>query len=205
MRARDCGTRSAEPGRGGVRFQARDAAAGGGIEPAPGDPDFDYRSRASSEFTVSNGPYEPGLWIARKKPTRGWWNRSLSGVGRCHRPVRRSRFGIDWRARSPRGKVSFFFGGIVTIAFEVFARCEPGSSAACAAHEARCPVGSDVPPPVIVPCERRKPGARSERFEDLSGVRMLVWSTRPRVSSGVSSSASLMTACSTAGSRPTRG
>ena len=112
----------------------------GRCRPPPGDPDFDYRSRASSEFTVSNGPYEPGVWTARRKPTHGWWNRSLSGVGRCHRPVRRSRFGIDQRARSPRGKVSFFVRWIVTIAFEVFARCEPGTSAACAAHELRCPV-----------------------------------------------------------------
>lgn len=66
---------SAQPGRDGVHFQARDPATGGGIEPAPGDPDFDYRCRASSEFTVSNGPYEPGVWTARKKPTRGWRDR----------------------------------------------------------------------------------------------------------------------------------
>lgn len=76
VRARDGTTRSAQPGRDGVHFQARDPAAGGGIEPAPGDPDFDYRSRASSEFTVSNGPYEPGVWTARRKPTRGWWKRN---------------------------------------------------------------------------------------------------------------------------------
>ena len=76
VRARDRGTRSAEPGRDGVRFQARDPAAGGGIEPAPGDPDFDYRSRASSEFTVSNGPYEPGVWTARKPPARRRWRRT---------------------------------------------------------------------------------------------------------------------------------
>ena len=69
-RARQRGSRSAEPGRDGVHFRAKDPSAGGGIEPAPGDPDFDYRARAPSEFTVSNGPFERGAWSARTSPSR---------------------------------------------------------------------------------------------------------------------------------------
>lgn len=75
MRARRRGTRSSEPGRDGVHFRAGAPETGGGIEPAPGDPDFNYRRRGPTEFSVSNGPYEPGVWTARKKPTRGWWRR----------------------------------------------------------------------------------------------------------------------------------
>ncbi len=69
-RARRRGSRSAEPGRDGVHFRAKDPSTGGGIEPAPGDPDFDYRARAPSEFTVTNGPFEPGVWSARSAPPR---------------------------------------------------------------------------------------------------------------------------------------
>lgn len=72
-RARRRGSRSAEPGRDGVHFRAKDPSAGGGIELAPGDPDFDYRARAPSEFTVSNGPFEPGVWSARSAPPRRRW------------------------------------------------------------------------------------------------------------------------------------
>ena len=74
QRARRSGRRSAQPGRDGVHFQARDPSAGGGIEPAPGDPDFDYRKRAPSEFTVSSGPFEPGVWSAKSPPSarRRW-------------------------------------------------------------------------------------------------------------------------------------
>lgn len=69
-RARQRGSRSAEPGHDGVHFRARAPSAGGGIEPAPGDPDFDYRARAPSEFTVNNGPFERGAWSARTSPPR---------------------------------------------------------------------------------------------------------------------------------------
>jgi curved DNA-binding protein CbpA len=50
---------SAEPGRDGVHYAANDPRRGGGIEPAPGDPDFDYRERAPSEFEVSDVPLDP--------------------------------------------------------------------------------------------------------------------------------------------------
>jgi curved DNA-binding protein CbpA len=52
-------TSTSEPGRDGVRYAASDPRRGGGIEPAPGDPDFDYRERAPSEFEVSDVPLDP--------------------------------------------------------------------------------------------------------------------------------------------------
>lgn len=52
QRRRARGRASAEPGRDGVHFTASDPKAGGAVEPAPGDPDFDYRERAWREFTT---------------------------------------------------------------------------------------------------------------------------------------------------------
>jgi curved DNA-binding protein CbpA len=52
-------TSTTEPGRDGVRFAAADPRRGGGVGPAAGDPDFDYRKRAASEFEVSGTPLEP--------------------------------------------------------------------------------------------------------------------------------------------------
>lgn len=48
-----------EPGRDGVRFTAGPPAAGSAVDPAPGDPDFDYRERARSEFDVRRAPDPP--------------------------------------------------------------------------------------------------------------------------------------------------
>jgi curved DNA-binding protein CbpA len=60
QRRREQGRSSAaEPGRDGVHYAAGDPRRGGDIEPAPGDPDFDYRERAPSEFQVSDVPLEP--------------------------------------------------------------------------------------------------------------------------------------------------
>jgi curved DNA-binding protein CbpA len=63
-------TSAAEPGRDGVRFAAADPRRGGGVAPAPGDPDFDYRKRAASEFEVSDTPLEPLPREFRRKRRR---------------------------------------------------------------------------------------------------------------------------------------
>lgn len=65
QRRRERGRASAEPGRDGVRFTAADPKAGGSVEPAPGDPDFDYRKRAWREFTVRDERTDPTMWTAR--------------------------------------------------------------------------------------------------------------------------------------------
>lgn len=65
------GSASSEPGRDGVRFTA---SSSGAVEPAPGDPDFDYRERAPSEFYVSNDVGDRAPWTARQR-TRGSWRR----------------------------------------------------------------------------------------------------------------------------------
>lgn len=65
--------RQAAHDRDGVHFRAKDPAAGGGIEPAPGDPDFDHSACAPSELSVSNGPFERGVWSARAAPPRQRW------------------------------------------------------------------------------------------------------------------------------------
>jgi hypothetical protein len=62
-------TSRTEPGRDGVHFTAHGPGGTGGIEPAPGDPDFDYRKRAPSEFNV--GPTDLGRLPRRaRKPKR---------------------------------------------------------------------------------------------------------------------------------------
>jgi len=58
------------PGHDGVHFTAASPTAGGAVEPAPGDPDFDYRRRARSEFTVDNRSGGE-VWTARR-PSRRW-------------------------------------------------------------------------------------------------------------------------------------
>jgi curved DNA-binding protein CbpA len=55
---------SEQPGADGVHFAAADPKSGGGIEPAPGDPDFDYRQRAWREFPSEPTP-PPPPWTAR--------------------------------------------------------------------------------------------------------------------------------------------
>jgi curved DNA-binding protein CbpA len=45
-----------EPGRDGVRFTAAPPTAGSAVAPSPGDPDFDYRERARSEFDLRRLP-----------------------------------------------------------------------------------------------------------------------------------------------------
>ncbi len=75
QRRRERGRASAEPGKDGVRFTAADPKAGGGVEPAPGDPDFDYRKRAWREFPVGV-VREREMWTARqpkhkRRPSRG--------------------------------------------------------------------------------------------------------------------------------------
>jgi curved DNA-binding protein CbpA len=50
QRRRSSAQRSARPGEDGVHFSAADPRHGGAVEPAPGDPDFDYRARAWREF-----------------------------------------------------------------------------------------------------------------------------------------------------------
>ncbi|TVR33984.1 MAG: J domain-containing protein [Nitriliruptor sp.] len=65
QRRRERGRASAEPGRDGVRFTAADPKAGGSVEPAPGDPDFDDRKRAWREFAVRDERTEPTIWTAR--------------------------------------------------------------------------------------------------------------------------------------------
>ena len=67
---RQRGTSGATPGSDGVRFTAASPSAGGAVEPAPGDPDFDYRRRARSEFTVDNRQGGE-MWTARR-PSRRW-------------------------------------------------------------------------------------------------------------------------------------
>ncbi|MFA9430705.1 DnaJ domain-containing protein [Egicoccus sp. AB-alg2] len=63
-----------QPGRRGVHFTAANPRAGGGIEPAPGDPDFDYRRRAPSEFDVDDRP--GGVpWSARPRRRSRWRRR----------------------------------------------------------------------------------------------------------------------------------
>jgi curved DNA-binding protein CbpA len=64
-------TPSARPGEDGTHFAAADPARGGGIEPAPGDPDFDYRERARIEFTVSSSE-PPPEWPTKKRSRRFW-------------------------------------------------------------------------------------------------------------------------------------
>jgi curved DNA-binding protein CbpA len=64
---------SSSPGRDGVHFTAASPDAGGSVEPAPGDPDFDYRRRARSEFTVDNRQ-GGDIWMARRTPRR-WGSR----------------------------------------------------------------------------------------------------------------------------------
>jgi curved DNA-binding protein CbpA len=65
-------TSTTEPGRDGVRFAAADPRRGGGVGPAAGDPDFDYRTRAASEFEVSDTPLEPlPKRFRRKRRRRG--------------------------------------------------------------------------------------------------------------------------------------
>jgi curved DNA-binding protein CbpA len=63
-------TSASEPGRDGVRFAAADPRRGGGVGPAAGDPDFDYRKRAASEFEVSATPMEPLPRKFRRKRRR---------------------------------------------------------------------------------------------------------------------------------------
>jgi curved DNA-binding protein CbpA len=63
-------TSTAEPGRDGVRFSAADPRRGGGVRPAPGEPDFDYRERAASEFEVSGTPLKPLPRKFRRKRRR---------------------------------------------------------------------------------------------------------------------------------------
>jgi curved DNA-binding protein CbpA len=65
QRRRERGRASAEPGRDGVRFTAAAPDAGGAVEPAPGDPDFDYRKRAWREFDVRSDRGPTNLWTAR--------------------------------------------------------------------------------------------------------------------------------------------
>ncbi len=65
QRRRERGRASAEPGRDGVHFTAADPTSGGAVEPAPGDPDFDYRKRAWREFNVRDENAEPRIWTAR--------------------------------------------------------------------------------------------------------------------------------------------
>jgi curved DNA-binding protein CbpA len=62
-----------EPGRDGVRFTAAPPTAGSAVAPSPGDPDFDYRERARSEFDLRRLPDPmPPPWTARPpKPRRG--------------------------------------------------------------------------------------------------------------------------------------
>jgi curved DNA-binding protein CbpA len=61
------------PGADGVRFTAGPRAAGWNVEPAPGDPDFDYRQRAAVEFEVRpEPPLPPRPWTARQAPRRRW-------------------------------------------------------------------------------------------------------------------------------------
>lgn len=72
QRRRQRGSASAQPGRDGVRFTAKDPKAGGAVEPAPGDPDFDYRKRAWREFNTDE-VREREMWTARKpKHKRPW-------------------------------------------------------------------------------------------------------------------------------------
>jgi curved DNA-binding protein CbpA len=62
---------SSPPGRYGVHFTAASPSSGGAIEPAPGDPDFDYRQRAPSEFSVPRAPRQHVPWTAHAiHPTR---------------------------------------------------------------------------------------------------------------------------------------
>jgi molecular chaperone DnaJ len=66
---RQRGSGGPTPGADGVHFTAASPAAGGAVEPAPGDPDFDYRRRARSEFTVDNRQ-GGSAWTARRPPRR---------------------------------------------------------------------------------------------------------------------------------------
>jgi curved DNA-binding protein CbpA len=72
QRQREQGRRSTtEPGRDGVRYAAADPRRGGVVEPAPGDPEFDYRKRAPSEFEVSDIPLDPmPRWRTGKRRRR---------------------------------------------------------------------------------------------------------------------------------------
>jgi curved DNA-binding protein CbpA len=74
QRARVRGSRGATPGDDGVRFAASDPRGGGGIEPAPGDPDFDYRVRAWREFPAARQPVAPP-WTSRPARRRPWARR----------------------------------------------------------------------------------------------------------------------------------
>ena len=73
QRRRARGSSSAEPGRDGVHFTA---SSSGAVEPAPGDPDFDYRQRAPSEFYVGEETAGRGPWVAREEPRRSWRRRA---------------------------------------------------------------------------------------------------------------------------------
>jgi curved DNA-binding protein CbpA len=71
QRRRTAAQGSARPGENGVHFAAGDPRNGGGIEPAPGDPDFDYRQRAWREFPSEPTP-PPPPWTARPADRRRW-------------------------------------------------------------------------------------------------------------------------------------
>ena len=71
---------SSEPGRDGVHFTAASPSSGGAIEPAPGDPDFDYRQRAPSEFSVRSEPVERTPWTARAPAPQRRWSMGARGV-----------------------------------------------------------------------------------------------------------------------------
>jgi curved DNA-binding protein CbpA len=71
QRRRAAAQPSERPGDDGVHFTAADPQSGGGIEPAPGDPDFDYRERAWREFPSEPTPPTPP-WTARPNGRRRW-------------------------------------------------------------------------------------------------------------------------------------
>jgi curved DNA-binding protein CbpA len=77
QRRRTSAQRSAQPGEDGTHFAAGDPRHGGAVEPAPGDPDFDYRERAWREFPTE--PTEPSPppppWPAKKRRWRDLWRR----------------------------------------------------------------------------------------------------------------------------------
>jgi curved DNA-binding protein CbpA len=74
QRRRTSAQRSAQPGDDGVHFAAGDPRHGGAVEPAPGDPDFDYRERAWREFPTEPSP-PPPPWPAEKRKRRRLWRR----------------------------------------------------------------------------------------------------------------------------------
>jgi curved DNA-binding protein CbpA len=71
---------SSQPGRDGVHFTAASPSAGGAIEPAPGDPDFDYRQRAPSEFAVRAEPVERIPWTAHAPSRPRRWSTGARGA-----------------------------------------------------------------------------------------------------------------------------